>query len=79
MVRDFEEGVAEKVDAWDEQNDRPGLQPAGFEDGGDVILVQATVDGEDRHCWFTYTMSGPRIADWEAHEDEASARAAAGL
>lgn len=79
MVRDFEEGVIERIEAWDEQNGRPDLQPLEFVDGGDVILVPATVVGDGRLVWFNYTMSGPRISGWAAFDDEAEARAAAGL
>jgi hypothetical protein len=79
MVRDLEEGVAERIDAWAEAAGRPGLQPEEFVDGGDVILVQASADTDGRRFWFTYTLEGPRIAGWEAFEDEAQAREVAGL
>ena len=79
MVRDFEDGVAERIEAWAEAAGRPGLQPEDFVDGGDVILVQASADDDGRRFWFTYRMEGPRIAGWEAFEDEAQAREAAGL
>ena len=79
MVRDFGDGVAERIEAWNEEAGRPGLQPEGFEDGGDVILVSATADDDGRRFWFTYTMDGPRIVGWEAHKEEEKARKAAGL
>ena len=79
MVRDFEEGVDESIQAWAEAHGSPTLQPLEFIDGGDVVLVCATAVGEDKVFWFNYTMDGPRIAGWEAFEDEAEARAAAGL
>lgn len=79
MVRDFEAGVEERIDAWADAAGQPGLQPEAFEDGGDVILVTATADDDGRRFWFTYTMDGPRIAGWDAHEDEAEARKPAGL
>ena len=79
MVRDLGDGVAERIDAWGEEAGRPGLHPEDFVDGGDVILVSATADGDGRRFWFTYTMDGPRIVGWDVFEDEAKARAAAGL
>jgi hypothetical protein len=79
MVRDFEDGVAERIEAWAEAAGRPGLQPEEFVDGGDVILVQASTDSDARRFWFTYRMEGPRIIGWEAFEDEAQARGVAGL
>ena len=79
MVRDFGDGVLERIEAWDESAGSPGLQPEDFVDGGDVILVQASTDEDDRRFWFTYTMDGPRIVGWDAYEDEAEARKAAGL
>jgi hypothetical protein len=79
MMRDLEEGVAERIEAWAESAGRPALQPLEFIDGGDAVLVCAAAVGEDRVFWFTYTMDGPRIAGWEAFDDEKKARKAAGL
>ena len=79
MVRDFEDGVAERIDAWAEKRGGPALQPLEFIDGGDVVLVCAALVGEERVFWFTYTMDGPRIAKWDAYENEKKARKAAGL
>jgi hypothetical protein len=79
MVRDFGDGVAERVDEWAEAAGRPGLQPEEFVDGGDVVLVSASADEDGRRFWFNYTMDGRLIAGWDAYEDEAQAREAAGL
>jgi hypothetical protein len=79
MVRDFEAGVEESIEAWDEATGRPTLQPLEFIDGGDVVLVCAVAVGDEKSFWFNYTMDGPRIAGWEAFDDEAEARKAAGL
>ena len=79
MVRDFEDGVDDRIQAWAEETGNPTLQPLEFIDGGDVILVCAVAVGEEKPLWFTYTMQGPRIAGWEAFEDEDAARNAAGL
>ena len=65
MVRDFEEGVAERIEEWDEANGKPALQPEEFIDNGDEILVRARADGSGEQYCFRYTMSGPRIAGWE--------------
>ena len=79
MVRDFEDGVDERIQAWAEDAGDPTLQPLEFLDGGDTILVCAVAVGEDRPLWFTYRLEGPRIVSWEAFEDEEPARKAAGL
>ena len=79
MVRDFEGDVADRIEAWEQDAGHPGLQPEGFEDGGDIILVSATADDDGKRYWFTYTLNGPRIVGWDAYEDEAAAREAAGL
>ena len=79
MVRDFEAGVEERIEAWAESAGSPTLQPLEFIDGGDVVLVCAVAIGEEKPYWFTYTMEGPRIVGWHAYEDEAEARAASGL
>jgi hypothetical protein len=79
MVRDFGDGVAERIDAWAETAGRPALQPLEFMDGGDVVLVCATAVGEDKVLWFNYTMDGPRIVGWDVYENEKKARKAAGL
>jgi hypothetical protein len=79
MVRDLEDGVEERIDAWAESAGRPSLTPLEFIDGGDVVLVCAMDVGEKKPLWFTYTLDGPRIAGWEAFEEEAKAREAAGL
>jgi len=79
MMRDLEEGVAERIEAWAESAGRPTLQPLEFIDGGDIVLVCAAAVGEDRVFWFNYTMDGPRIAGWKAFDDEKKARKAAGL
>ena len=79
MVRDFGDGVAERIDAWTEEAGRPDLQPLEFMDGGDKVLVCAAVVAEQRALWFNYTMDGPRIVGWDVYEEEAKARQAAGL
>ena len=79
MLRDFEDGVDDRIQAWAERAGNPTLQPLEFMDGGDVILVCAVVVGEEKPLWFTYTLEGPRIVGWDAYENEAEARAAAGL
>jgi hypothetical protein len=48
-------------------------------DGGDVVLVSARSDSDGTRFWFTYTMDGRRIVGWDAFDDEAEARKAAGL
>jgi hypothetical protein len=65
MVRDFEEGVAERIQEWDESAGSPELQPEEFVDNGDEILVRARAAGRDEPLCFRYTMRGPRIVDWE--------------
>jgi len=79
MVRDFGEGVAERIEAWAAKAGRPALQPLEFIDGGDAILVCAAAVGEGKVFWFNYTMDGPRIVGWDAYESEKKARKAAGL
>ena len=66
MVRDFDDGVAERVDEWDESNEKPALQPEEFIDNGDEILVRARAPDRDEPLCFRYTMRGPRIVGWEA-------------
>lgn len=65
MERDLGEGLAERIDEWDEQAGRPGLQPEEFIDNGDEILVRARADETGEEFCFRYTMSGPRIVDWQ--------------
>lgn len=60
---------------WSANAGEPDLRPEDFIDEGDVILVRARIVGREQPVWFRYTMTGPRIVDWAAHEDEASARA----
>lgn len=79
MVRDFEDGVDERIQEWAEAAGEPTLQALEFIDGGDSVLVCAVVVDDEKPLWFTYTLEGPRIAGWDAYEDEAEARAAAGL
>jgi hypothetical protein len=79
MVRDFGDGVDDRIQSWSDEAGSPTLQPLDFIDGGDVILVCAVAVGEDRTLWFNYTMDGPRIVGWEAFESEEKAREAAGL
>ena len=79
MVRDFADGLAERIDAWATEVGAPALQALEFMDGGDEILVCAAVVGEHKVLWFRYTLDGPRIVDWDVHEDETAARKAAGL
>ena len=79
MVRDLEEGVPERMEAWAESVGRPALQPLEFIDGGDIVLVCAAAVGEDKVYWFTFTLEGPRIVAWDAFEDEKKARKAASL
>ena len=79
MVRDFGDGVDDRIQAWAEAAGSPTLQPLEFIDGGDVVLVCAVAVGEDRTYWFNYTMDGLRIVGWDAFDDEARAREAAAL
>ena len=65
MVRDFEEGVAERIEEWAESAGNPDLQPEEFIDNGDEILVRARAAGGAEPLCFRYTMNGPRIAGWE--------------
>jgi hypothetical protein len=79
MVRDFGDGVAERIDRWTDKAGNPDLQPLEFIDGGDTVLVCAAVVGEQKTLWFNYTMDGPRIVGWDVYEKESKARKAAGL
>jgi hypothetical protein len=79
MVRDFDDGVDDRIQAWAEAAGSPTLQPLEFIDGDDAILVCAVEVGANRVLWFNYTMDGRRIVGWEAFDDEAKAREAAGL
>ena len=79
MVRDLDNGLADRIDAWTDKVGRPDLQPLEFMDGGDKILVCAAVVGQHRALWFNYTVEGPRIVGWDVYEKEAKARKAAGL
>ena len=79
MVRDLDEGLAERIEAWAESAGRPALQPLDFIDGGDVVLVCAAAVGENKVFWFNYTLEGARIVGWDAFEDEKKARKAASL
>ena len=74
-VRDLEAGVEERMREWEDAAGKPDLQPEDFIDEGDVILVRARILGRENPVWFRYTMTGPRIADWSAHDDESAARA----
>lgn len=65
MVRDFEEGVAERIEEWARSAGNPDLQPEEFIDNGDEILVRARAAGSAESLCFRYTMSGPRIVGWE--------------
>ena len=78
-VRDFEDGVRERMGEWAESAGHPDLQPEDFIDCGDVVLVRARDLAHGHTLWFRYTLDGPRIVDWGVHEDEAAAREAAGL
>ena len=79
MVRDLDEGVAERIDIWDDKTGAPDLQPLEFMDGGDKVLVCAAVIGKRKVLWFNYTLEGPRIVGWDVYEKETKARKAAGL
>jgi len=79
MVRDFADGLAERIDKWTGKAGSPDLQPLEFMDAGDKVLVCAAVVGEHRVLWFNYTMDGPRIIGWDVYEKESKARKAAGL
>ena len=65
MVRDFENGVAERIDEWARSAGNPDLQPEEFIDNGDEILVRARADGSGEQFCFRYTMRGRTIAGWE--------------
>ena len=79
MVRDLDDGVAERIDTWDDKAGAPDLQPLEFMDGGDNVLVCAAVIGKRKVLWFNYTLEGPRIVGWDVYEKETKARKAAGL
>ena len=79
MVRDFGDGVSERIDKWADKEGHPDLQPLEFIDGGDTVVVCASVVGDDRILWFSYTLEGPRIVGWDVYEKEKKARKAAGL
>jgi hypothetical protein len=79
MVRDLDDGIPERIDKWAEQAGNPKLQPLEFMDGGDYVLVCASIVGEKQVLWFNYKLEGPRIVEWDVHEKEAKARKAAGL
>ena len=68
MVRDFEEGVAQSINAWAEAAGNPDLQPEEFIDNGDEILVRARADDGGETFCFRYSMRGPRIAGWDVVE-----------
>jgi hypothetical protein len=78
-VRDFHDGVMERMAEWYESEGQPDIQADEFIDGGSTVLVQARVGGHDDPLWFRYTLEGPRIAGWAVHETESEAREAAGL
>ena len=60
MERDLDDGIADRIDRWEDRAGSPNLQPLEFIDGGDKVLVCAAVVGEHRFLWFNYTMDGPR-------------------
>jgi hypothetical protein len=65
MERDFEEGVAERIEEWARSAGDPDLQPEEFIDNGDEILVRARAVGSGEQLCFRYTLNGPRIVRWE--------------
>ena len=65
MVRDFENGVAERSEEWARSAGNPDLQPEEFIDNGDEILVRARAAGSEEPLCFRYTMRGPKIVGWE--------------
>jgi hypothetical protein len=79
MVRDLDDGIADRIDNWANRAGSPELQPLEFLDGRDAVLVRAAVVSEERFLWFNYTMAGPRIVGWDVYEKEAKAHKAAGL
>jgi hypothetical protein len=79
MLRDLADGIGERIDEWAEQAGGPKLQPLEFIDGGDKVLVCASVVGEGQILWFNYTLDGPRVVGWDVYEEEAKARKAAGI
>jgi hypothetical protein len=79
MLRDLGDGIGDRIDKWADDAGRPDLQPLEFLDGGDRVLVCASVVGDHKILWFNYTLEGPRIVDWHVFESEDRARQAAGL
>ena len=79
MLRDLGDGVGERIYKWADEAGGPQLQPLEFIDGGDNVLVCASVVGEHKILWFNYTLEGPRIVGWDVYEKEEKARKAAGL
>ena len=45
MVRDLDDGIADRIDQWAARSGNPDLQPLEFIDGGDNVLVCAAVLG----------------------------------
>jgi hypothetical protein len=78
-VRDFEDGVMERMAGWSESTGAPDLQPEGFVDCGETVLVHARDLSRSQDLWFRYTLEGARIVGWDVHESEADARDAAGV
>lgn len=78
-VRDFEDGVEQRMSEWADSIGAPDLQPEDFVDCGDVVLVRAQELRLGKTFWFRYTLEGPRIVAWDVHDSEAEAREAAGL
>ena len=78
-TRDFEDGVTERIEQWSESEGRPDLRAEEFIDAGSTVLVRARATDHAKPVWFRYTLEGPRIVDWNVHDDEHQARAAAGL
>ena len=77
-VRDFEDGVRERMGEWEDSIGTPDLQPEGFIDCGDTVLVRAQELQLGKTLWFRYTLEGTRIVSWDVHESEDDARQAAG-
>jgi hypothetical protein len=79
MLRDLDDGIGERIDMWAQEAGGPELQPLEFIDGGDTVLVCASLVGEQQVLWFNYTLDGARIVSWDVYEQEEKARKAAGL